>query len=240
MKIVREDISDVLKPKSKEEIRPHEEFRSKRLKDILSNAKDEIDFLRDIKNVYSDQQWFDMREQIMQHIMEDYYSLPEYLQRKFSDEFWEVMGGFDELNESLNEQKKLNLSAGFVIIQNNKILLVHPTGSKWYGTYSIPKGHIEEGEDFLDAAIRETKEEIGISINSKDIKSGPHFIDYTDKKDKLYKRVYYYIVKPQIPITKDELKLQKSEIDWAGFLTKEDAEKRIFWRFKEILNNIKS
>jgi len=57
------------------------------------------------------------------------------------------------------EQKKLKISAGFVIIQDNKILLEHPTGSNWYGTYSIPKGQMEDGEDALFTALRETKEE---------------------------------------------------------------------------------
>lgn len=56
-------------------------------------------------------------------------------------------------------------SAGLVILYDNKILLAHPTGQRWYGTYSIPKGHIEEGEDRLDAAIRETQEEIGLKFN---------------------------------------------------------------------------
>jgi len=52
-----------------------------------------------------------------------------------------------------------------------QVLLVHPGGPFWQnkglGSWSIPKGEIEEGEDFLQAAIRETEEEIGISIQVK-------------------------------------------------------------------------
>lgn len=138
----------------------------------------------------------------------------------------------------LLEKDELNLSAGLVIIQDNKILLVHPKGSKWWGTYSIPKGHVEKDEDILDAAIRETKEEIGISISHSDIKNPKDdlFIDYTNKKGKLYKRVYYYLVYPSKKISKEDFKLQKEEVDWAGFLSKEEAKKRIFWRFKELLS----
>ncbi|MFW6281459.1 MAG: NUDIX hydrolase [bacterium] len=135
------------------------------------------------------------------------------------------------------EKDKLELSAGLVIIQDNKILLVHPTNSSWYGTFSIPKGHVEKNEDILDAAIRETKEETGIEINKKDIYSKEdNFIDYTDKKGNLYKRVYYYLTYPSYEISKEHMNLQQEEVDWCGFLTKEKAKKRIFWRFKELLN----
>ena len=39
------------------------------------------------------------------------------------------------------------ISAGLLIIHDNKILLVHPTNAPWYGTFSIPKGEVEEGEE---------------------------------------------------------------------------------------------
>jgi len=81
-------------------------------------------------------------------------------------------------------------SAGFVIIQNNKILLEHPTGNLWYNSFSIPKGHVEPGEGYLEAAIRETKEEIGIKIDPKEIISGPHIINYVNKNNEIFKKNY--------------------------------------------------
>jgi 8-oxo-dGTP pyrophosphatase MutT (NUDIX family) len=141
-----------------------------------------------------------------------------------------------EISESLIlEKNKLQLTAGFVIIQNNKILLTHPTGAPWKHSFSIPKGYIEEGEDFLDTAIRETAEEIGIKIKRRDIISGPHFLDYLTEKYKLYKRIYYFVVSPSIPISKKDIRLQKSEIDYADFLNKMEAEKRILPRQKGVL-----
>lgn len=133
-------------------------------------------------------------------------------------------------------------SAGLVIIYGDEILLVHPTGSSWKGTYSIPKGEIKYFEDPLTAAIRETEEEIGLNFSN-------HFKDYNCIMDgiisykkngngKTYKRVFYYIIrlneKPEI----DKNKLQKQEVDWAGFVRKDEAEKRIFWRFKPILEKV--
>ena len=137
------------------------------------------------------------------------------------------------------EEKTIELSAGLVIIQDGNILLGHPTGQKWQGSFSIPKGRVEEGEDLLEAAIRETSEEVGINIDKKDIEdTEPLYIDYKDKKGVPYKRVYYFIVKPKIPISSEAIIPDKKEIDWAAFLTKEAASDRIFWKLKPILDHI--
>ena len=144
------------------------------------------------------------------------------------------------VRESLiTEKKQLQLSAGLAIIQKGAIILGHPKGQKWYGTYSIPKGHVEEGEDLLSAAIRETQEEIGYTANIEDIVySEPGFIDYNDKDGNLYKRVYYFIVNPTEHIKQDSIIPDDVEIDWAGFILKDAAESRIFWRLKPILDHI--
>jgi ADP-ribose pyrophosphatase YjhB (NUDIX family) len=144
------------------------------------------------------------------------------------------------VSESLNEWKtnsNMKISAGLVIIQDNKILLVHPTNSPWWGTYSIPKGGLDKKEDILDAARRETKEETGIKIKRKDISpTGGGFIDYKNSKGKVYKRVYYFVAYPSKRIESTKFKPQYKEVDWVGFLSKEEAEKRIFGRFKPLLS----
>lgn len=138
------------------------------------------------------------------------------------------------------EEKTIELSAGLVVIQNGSILLGHPTGQKWWGTYSIPKGNVEEGEDLLQAAIRETREEMGVTISEEDIEdTEPDYIDYKDKNGIPYKRVYYFIAKPKIAITQNAIIPDKKEIDWAGFILKNKANQRIFWRLKPVLDNIK-
>jgi ADP-ribose pyrophosphatase YjhB (NUDIX family) len=137
-----------------------------------------------------------------------------------------------------NTLNNIIISAGLAIIQDNKILLCHPTGSPWWNTYSIPKGVVENGESLLQAAIRETKEETGIHINIKDIILKQYDIDYKDTEGIIYKRVSYFIAKPKEKIIIDKSKLQKEEIDWCGFIDKKEAEKRILWRLKSILKNI--
>ena len=50
-------------------------------------------------------------------------------------------------------------AGGLVVNREGKILLVNQRGSSW----SLPKGHVDLGEEPLDAAIREINEESGIS-----------------------------------------------------------------------------
>ena len=144
--------------------------------------------------------------------------------------------------ETLNEWKNngVKYSAGLVIIQDNKILLAHPTGSPWWGTYSIPKGEMDKGEKPLETAIRETKEETGIKIKEKHIdRSLDGEIEYRDNKGKLYKVVYYFVAFPKKTIERKDIKPQLKEVDWAGLVSKNEAQKRIFGRFKPLLKLLK-
>jgi len=55
---------------------------------------------------------------------------------------------------------KVTVSAGGVVInRDGMVLVVNQRGSSW----SLPKGHVDAGEEPLVAAIREIKEETGIT-----------------------------------------------------------------------------
>lgn len=145
-------------------------------------------------------------------------------------------------------------SAGVVIIYKNKILLVHPTGSKrYYYNYSFPKGQVEEGEEIIDCALRELKEEVGISLNKNQLDKKMHTIPYIANKNKkgvtkgsVYKTVYYWTchiddlseigLKSEV-VPKNQL--QKSEVDWAGFVPADQVEKRIAPVMKSISKHVK-
>ncbi|MDM9628747.1 NUDIX domain-containing protein [Rhizobium sp. S152] len=66
-------------------------------------------------------------------------------------------------------------SAGLLIYRIRgagcEVLLVHPGGPFWAkkddGAWSIPKGLVEPGEDELEAARRETREELGVGIDGR-------------------------------------------------------------------------
>lgn len=140
----------------------------------------------------------------------------------------------------LNERTKLALASGLIIIQDNKILLIKPKGSKKRGSYSIPKGHVDQGESLLAAAKRETEEETGLDIKNLIIKNPDQqkFIDYTDG-DMVHKRVYYYQAYPKNKIKSNHFKIQKKEVEWAGFLSKEEALPRISKKFRPFLKLLK-
>ena len=88
----------------------------------------------------------------------------------------------------------LKTSSGILIICNNKALVVHSTNASWWKSYTPPKGGVEEGETFKQAASREVKEEVGIEINS-DLLDEHVIVTYRTKANKIYKLVYLYIYK---------------------------------------------
>ena len=55
--------------------------------------------------------------------------------------------------------KHTKTAGGIVLNKKGLVLVVSQNGNSW----SLPKGHIDEGEDKLQAAIREIYEESGIS-----------------------------------------------------------------------------
>lgn len=138
-------------------------------------------------------------------------------------------------------------SAGIIIKMGNKMLVCNPKGRKKFDMLGPPKGGIEIGESKIEAALRETKEEIGIKIKKKDVinKKDPILIEYRNRKNKVYKKVYFYIVDISNlsdiglkDIVLPKKYLQKDEISWAGFLNKDELSDKIFHRFKPLLDLI--
>ena len=61
------------------------------------------------------------------------------------------------------DNPRLTYSAGGVVLNNkNQVLVVSQHGTSW----SLPKGHIDEGEEKINAAIREIYEESGVETLS--------------------------------------------------------------------------
>jgi len=59
----------------------------------------------------------------------------------------------------ISEDPKVEISSGAVVLWRCKILLVFQARTK---TWSFPKGHLEHGEEHLEAAQREVEEESGL------------------------------------------------------------------------------
>ena len=134
----------------------------------------------------------------------------------------------------------LKTSAGFAFIWGDKILLSHATGAAWR-FYSIIKGQSEEGESLLQTALREVKEEANIVLSPEllaQVKTQQPII--VQNKSKVLTAWFIRINAPEeigMKTTYDKNgklhtiiekeKLQDEEIDWAGFVSFQDAEAKI-------------
>jgi ADP-ribose pyrophosphatase YjhB (NUDIX family) len=135
------------------------------------------------------------------------------------------------------------ISAGILLIYDNKVLLCHPSNNYWTNTFSPPKGHVEEGESSEEAAIRECYEETSIVVKREQL--GKQFtVNYTNK-DELYKVVHLFLVEinslAEVGMDSevvDKRDLQIEEVDWCGFMTKSEALKHLFWRFKSVIEEV--
>ncbi len=77
---------------------------------------------------------------------------------------------------------KITVAAGiFLLNADNKLLICHPTNHP-LDLWSIPKGKVEEGEDFISAAIRETYEETNIDVSTYNRIIPLPLITYVKKK----------------------------------------------------------
>lgn len=86
----------------------------------------------------------------------------------------------------------MKISAGILIYRfkpDLQVFLGHPGGpffkNKDNGAWSIPKGHVEDNEDIVEAAIREFKEETGIPVEGKNV-------IYLDNVKAGHKRIYIW------------------------------------------------
>ena len=114
--------------------------------------------------------------------------------------------------KKLSEMKKL--SCGFIIkdINTGKFLGCHPYGRK-DNLCDIPKGGIEEGENYLETALRELSEETSMSkeelSNIKEIGR----VYYNHKKD-----LYIFTADANVDLSKLTC---RSMFDWFGKMVPE-------------------
>ncbi len=64
---------------------------------------------------------------------------------------------------------QIKLQVSTIITDRNKILLVKEKKKANYGRWNLPGGHVEAGESFVYAAVREVLEETGLKVKLKSI-----------------------------------------------------------------------
>jgi 8-oxo-dGTP diphosphatase len=82
------------------------------------------------------------------------------------------------------------LAAGGLVLRDGDVAVVHRPR---YDDWSLPKGKLDEGEDFEEAALREVWEETGLRCR---IDSTLGDTTYKDRKDR-DKLVRYYRMSPE-------------------------------------------
>lgn len=81
------------------------------------------------------------------------------------------------------------ISGIFLVRKDNQILLCHPTKHS-PNFWSIPKGRVDDGEELIDTAIRETYEETNVDLKDWSLIHNLDPIPYdTDKK-----ALYCYVI----------------------------------------------
>ena len=101
----------------------------------------------------------------------------------------------------------------YLINSKPKILAVHSNGG-----IQLPGGHVESCEDYLNAVIREIREETGIELSSNDkcvsfFEINHYIKNYRNQGiNRIAKMVYYYVFTDK-PYTKGKTHLTKHEME---------------------------
>ncbi|MBI2032672.1 MAG: NUDIX domain-containing protein [Candidatus Levybacteria bacterium] len=65
---------------------------------------------------------------------------------------------------------KLIAAVSIILVRDDKVFLIRRQNTGWGdGQYCLPGGHLEGNETAKEAAIREAKEETGVSIKHRDL-----------------------------------------------------------------------
>ena len=92
------------------------------------------------------------------------------------------------------------------------LILQHKNGGHW----AFPKGHVEEGETEEQTALREVKEETGLSVN---IQSGFRETTRYSPKPGVTKQVVYFLAGAE----SDKAHAQQEEVSAIRFLPAQEA-----------------
>jgi 8-oxo-dGTP diphosphatase len=69
-----------------------------------------------------------------------------------------------------NGKLKITPSVFAAVIEDGKVLLIRRANTGWMdGYYDLPAGHLEDQEKLKDGAIRELKEEAGVTAKPEDL-----------------------------------------------------------------------
>ncbi|HUT86219.1 MAG TPA: NUDIX hydrolase [Elusimicrobiales bacterium] len=106
-------------------------------------------------------------------------------------------------------------SAGGVVLDGNKVLLISVVNFRKQKVWTFPKGHIEESESPRQSAVREVEEETGYRCSIiKPMLKASYF--FTLNRQKIKKTVKWFLMKPNFRISKIDT-AEITGILWVSF-----------------------
>jgi 8-oxo-dGTP diphosphatase len=126
------------------------------------------------------------------------------------------------------ELRSVKVGVGVLVWKEGKIALVKRTGASGAGTWSPPGGHLEYGEFALEAARRETREEIGVEIEN--LKT----LGFTEDISTEY-NTHYITIWVQCNWASGELKPTDVEFTESGYFNMETLPNPLFLSFKNLI-----
>lgn len=88
------------------------------------------------------------------------------------------------------ERFKLIPTSHLILVKDNKILLLRRFNTGYEdGNYSVVAGHLDGNETFMQAMVRETKEEADINLKSEDLQ----VVHVMHRREPTHERVDFFI-----------------------------------------------
>lgn len=123
------------------------------------------------------------------------------------------------------------------LIKENKILLLRRFNTGFEdGNYSLVAGHVDLNETFSQAIIRESKEEIGIKINSKKLKF-VHALHRRNKKNNEERIDVYFLLNEWTGKITNKEPHKCDDLKWFGI---DKLPKNIIPSVKQAIQDIKN
>ncbi len=126
-------------------------------------------------------------------------------------------------------QKQARVGVGVLIWKEGKVALIKRSSQYGPGTWAPPGGHIEFGESALDAAVRETMEEVGVKIRNIDV------LGFTEDLSSTY-GTHYITIWTRADWASGELKESDAEFTQSGFFDIKNLPEPLFISFRNLMD----
>lgn len=129
---------------------------------------------------------------------------------------------------------RFEFSAGIFVYNNSDDKINYLLLIKENGDYDIPKGHIEKGENAHQAALRETKEESGLTVETKPYFSEVNKYFFYVGKKKIFKQAKFFIAESKTKSVK--ISHEHKGHEWVDY---ETAIKKIKYKnLRELMSKV--